>query len=306
MRTAALTRTTSETEVALELDIDGTGQAEIDTGIGFLDHMLTALARHAQFDLRIKATGDLEIDAHHTTEDVGIVLGAALAEALGDKRGISRYGHASVPMDEALVDAALDISGRAFLAFGVRFNQARLGEMDTELFEEFFRAMVGNARITLHLNQRAGSNTHHVAEACFKAVARALRQAVEIDPQMEGVVPSTRGRCENLAGLSAGGTAAGVGARRVFVGRLPVRAAMAAGARGVDPRGAADRGRGCAAGGGARAGGLYPGVWRGLAGGSVRAGLARLVIGAAGLATDPCRGGTGSRRRLCAAAHRAS
>ena len=193
MRTAAITRTTTETDIALELDIDGTGQAEIDTGIGFLDHMLTALARHGQFDLRVKATGDLEIDAHHTAEDVGIVLGAALAEALGDKLGISRYGHASVPMDEALVDAALDISGRAFLGFSVGFPHERVGEMDTDLFEEFFRALVGNARITLHLHKRAGSNTHHIAEACFKATARALRQAVEIDPQLDGAVPSTKG-----------------------------------------------------------------------------------------------------------------
>jgi imidazoleglycerol-phosphate dehydratase len=192
MRTASLTRVTAETEIALALDLDGTGQSDIDTGIGFLDHMLTALARHAQFDLRIKGTGDLHVDLHHMTEDVGIVLGQAIGQALGDKRGISRFGQASVPMDEALVDAALDISGRAFLNFAVRFPRERVGEMDTELFEEFFRALAGNARVTLHLIQRAGTNTHHLAEACFKATARALRQAVEIDPQLQDAVPSTK------------------------------------------------------------------------------------------------------------------
>jgi imidazoleglycerol-phosphate dehydratase len=193
MRTAALTRTTAETEVSLSLDLDGTGQADIDTGIGFLDHMLTALARHAQFDLSIKAAGDLHVDLHHTTEDAGITLGLAMAEALGDKRGISRFGQASIPMDEALVEAALDISGRAHLTFAVTFPRDRIGEMDTELFEEFFRALTANARITLHLNQRAGTNSHHIAEACFKATARALRQAVEIDPQLQDAVPSTKG-----------------------------------------------------------------------------------------------------------------
>jgi imidazoleglycerol-phosphate dehydratase len=193
MRIADITRTTAETDIALSLDIDGTGQSDIDTGIGFLDHMLTAFARHALFDLRIKATGDLQIDLHHTTEDVGIVLGSAIAEALGDKRGINRFGAISLPMDEALIDAALDLSGRAYLGWSVQFPRDRVGEMDTELFEEFFRALTGNARMTLHLNQRAGSNTHHIAEACFKATARALRQAVEIDPQLLDAVPSTKG-----------------------------------------------------------------------------------------------------------------
>jgi imidazoleglycerol-phosphate dehydratase len=193
MRTATITRVTAETNIALSLDLDGTGQADIDTGIGFLDHMLATLARHAQFDLRIKGTGDLHVDLHHMTEDVGIVLGQAIRQALGDKRGISRFGQASVPMDEALVDAALDISGRAWLNFGVQFPRDRVGEMDTELFEEFFRALTGNARITLHLIQRGGSNTHHIAEACFKASARALRQAVEIDPQLQDEIPSTKG-----------------------------------------------------------------------------------------------------------------
>jgi imidazoleglycerol-phosphate dehydratase len=192
-RTATLARSTSETEISLTLNLDGSGQAEIDTGIGFFDHMLTALARHALFDLHVRATGDLHIDCHHTTEDVGIVLGRALAEALGDKRGIRRFGHALVPMDEALAEAAVDISGRAHLAWSVAFERPRIGEMDTELFEEFFRALAGNALITLHLTQRAGHNAHHVAEACFKATARALRMAVEPDPRVGDAVPSTKG-----------------------------------------------------------------------------------------------------------------
>jgi imidazoleglycerol-phosphate dehydratase len=192
-RTATLARTTSETEISLTLDLDGTGQAAIATGIGFLDHMLTALARHSSFDLNLRARGDLHIDAHHTTEDVGIVLGRALNEALGEKRGIRRFGHALVPMDEALAEAAVDISGRAHLAWSVAFEQARLGEMDTELFEEFFRALAGNALITLHVTKRAGRNAHHVAEACFKAAARALRMATELDPRAGNAVPSTKG-----------------------------------------------------------------------------------------------------------------
>ncbi len=192
-RTATLTRTTSETAITLRLVLDGTGQARIATGIGFLDHMLTALARHALFDLDVEAKGDLHIDDHHTTEDVGIVLGQALTQALGDKRGIRRYGHAVVPMDEALVDAALDLSGRPFLAWSVAFHPGKVGTMDTELFQEFFRAFAMNALMTLHVTQRAGTNAHHVAEACFKAVARALRAATESDPRAAGVVPSTKG-----------------------------------------------------------------------------------------------------------------
>lgn len=193
MRTTRLTRTTTETDITLELDLDGTGQTSIDTGIGFLDHMLSAFARHAQFDLMVKAVGDLEIDAHHTTEDVGILLGNAIAQALGDKRGITRFGSALLPMDEALVEAAVDISGRATLNFQVIFPRDKIGEMDTELFEEFFRALAFNARLTLHLVQRFGTNSHHIAEACFKATARALRLAVEIDPQLADAVPSTKG-----------------------------------------------------------------------------------------------------------------
>lgn len=191
-RTATISRQTAETEIALTLDLDGTGRAKIATGIGFFDHMLTALARHALFDLTIVARGDLEVDFHHTVEDVGIVLGQALAQAMGEKRGITRFGHALVPMDEALVEAALDCSGRAHLAFSVAFPRAKVGEMDSELFEEFFRALTGNARLTLHLTGRAGSNTHHLAEACFKATARALRMAVTLDPRLGDAVPSTK------------------------------------------------------------------------------------------------------------------
>ncbi len=192
-RTAEITRATSETAITVRLTLDGSGQAEVATGIGFLDHMLTAFARHALVDLAVQATGDLHIDFHHTTEDIGIVLGQALAEAVGDKRGIRRYGHAVVPMDEALVDAALDLSGRPFLAWSVAFERDKIGEMDTELFEEFFRALAMNGLMTLHVTQRAGRNAHHVAEACFKAVARAVRAATEADPRAPGAIPSTKG-----------------------------------------------------------------------------------------------------------------
>jgi imidazoleglycerol-phosphate dehydratase len=192
-RTASLTRTTSETDIALTLSLDGSGRSEIVTGIGFLDHMLTALARHSLFDLTIRAKGDLHIDFHHTTEDVGIVLGQAFAKALGEKRGIRRFGHAVIPMDETLAEAAVDISGRPFLAWDVTFERSKIGEMDTELFEEFFRAFAMNALLTLHVIRRSGRNAHHVAEACFKATARALRMASEIDPRIGDAIPSTKG-----------------------------------------------------------------------------------------------------------------
>jgi imidazoleglycerol-phosphate dehydratase len=192
VRTATITRTTAETDINLTLVLDGTGKADIDTGIGFLDHMLTALARHGLFDLTIRATGDLHIDLHHTTEDVGIVLGTAFARALGDKRGIRRFGHALIPMDETLAEVAVDISGRPFLAWDVTFERPRIGEMDTELFEEFFRALAFNAMVTLHVTRRAGRNAHHVAEACFKATARAMRMAAEIDPRAGNAIPSTK------------------------------------------------------------------------------------------------------------------
>ena len=192
-RTAALTRTTSETDITLTLNLDGTGASQIATGVGFFDHMLTAFARHALFDLTVQATGDLHIDSHHTVEDVGIVLGQAIGQALGDKAGITRFGQALIPMDEALVEAAIDISGRAHLAWTVGFERPMLGTMDTQLVEEFFRALVGHALLTLHVTQRAGHNAHHVAEACFKAAARALRTAVSLDPRLGGAIPSTKG-----------------------------------------------------------------------------------------------------------------
>jgi imidazoleglycerol-phosphate dehydratase len=192
-RNVTLSRHTAETEIVLMLDLDGTGRTEIGTGIGFLDHMLTALARHSMIDIKVQAKGDLHIDFHHTTEDVGIVLGRAVAQALGENRGIRRFGHALVPMDEALAEAAIDISGRGYLAWSVAFERPKVGEMDTELFEEFFRAFATNALLTLHVTQRAGHNAHHVAEACFKAVARALRMAVEFDPRAGDAIPSTKG-----------------------------------------------------------------------------------------------------------------
>jgi imidazoleglycerol-phosphate dehydratase len=192
-RRASVTRRTTETDISLELGLDGTGQSRIETGVGFFDHMLTAFARHGMFDLTLTARGDLHIDAHHTVEDVGIVLGQAFAQALGEKRGICRFGQALVPMDEALAEAAADISGRAHLAWHVRFDREMLGDVDTQLFEEFFRAFVGNARLTLHVTSRAGSNAHHVAESCFKAAARALRMAVAADLRAGAQVPSTKG-----------------------------------------------------------------------------------------------------------------
>jgi imidazoleglycerol-phosphate dehydratase len=195
-RRAEISRETSETAITVAFGLDGEGRADIATGIGFLDHMLTALARHGLFDLKVRAKGDLHIDFHHTTEDVGIVIGQCLRQALGDKRGIRRYGAAVIPMDEALAEAAVDISGRPFLAWSVTFAQPKIGEMDTELFEEFFRALAFNAGITLHITQKAGTNAHHVAEACFKALARALREAVGPDPRAISAIPSTKGVLE--------------------------------------------------------------------------------------------------------------
>lgn len=192
-RTSTVARTTTETDISLTLNLDGTGSSDVDTGIGFLDHMLTALARHGLFDLTVRAKGDLHIDFHHTTEDVGIVLGQAFRQALGDKRGIRRFGHAVIPMDETLAEAAVDISGRPFLVWNVSFERPKIGEMDTELFEEFFRALAFNAMVTLHVTRKDGHNAHHVAEACFKATARALRMAAEMDPRAEGAIPSTKG-----------------------------------------------------------------------------------------------------------------
>ncbi|GAB0118840.1 imidazoleglycerol-phosphate dehydratase HisB [Acidisoma sp. 7E03] len=196
-RTASLTRRTSETEITLQLDLDGTGQVRTETGIGFFDHMLTALGRHAMFDLEVTAKGDLHVDDHHTVEDVGIVLGQLILKALGEKRGITRYGQALVPMDEALVECAIDLSGRAALGWQVAFATHKIGTFDTQLVEEFFRALSANGLFNLHLIARAGRNDHHIAEACFKATARALRMAVGLDPRAAGAIPSTKG---SLAG----------------------------------------------------------------------------------------------------------
>ncbi len=190
-RTAAKERKTQETEIRLELDLDG-GEAAISTGVGFLDHMLELLARHGRLGLRVEATGDLETGAHHTTEDVGIVLGQALDAALGDRAGIRRYGSALVPMDESLGECAIDISGRPYCAFDARLPATSIAGFDTELAEEFFRAVANSAKLTLHVWVRSGTNAHHMIEAAFKAFARALREAVEIDPGETGV-PSTKG-----------------------------------------------------------------------------------------------------------------
>ena len=195
-RTAEVVRNTKETQITVRVDLDGSGVADVETGIGFFDHMLDGLARFSGIDLYVRTKGDLHIDFHHTAEDVGIVLGQAVRRALGDKRGIRRYGHAVVPMDEALAEAAIDISGRPFLAWSVPFARDKVGEMDTELFEEFFRALAFNAGITMHMTLKAGTNAHHVAEACFKAAARALRQATEPDPRAGGAIPSTKGVLE--------------------------------------------------------------------------------------------------------------
>jgi imidazoleglycerol-phosphate dehydratase len=193
MRTATVARKTTETDVTVELDLDGTGRHDCATGVGFLDHMLDQLARHGLIDLTVKAEGDRWIDDHHTAEDVGIALGKALDEALGDKRGIRRYGSCLLPMDEALVRAALDLSGRPFLTWKVDFAVERIGSFDVQLVREFFTALAMNARMTLHVERLDGENAHHVAEAAFKAVARALREAVEPDPRRAGEIPSTKG-----------------------------------------------------------------------------------------------------------------
>lgn len=193
MRKASLTRKTAETAIEVEINLDGTGTYDNQTGVGFFDHMLDQLARHALIDLKVRAEGDRQIDDHHTVEDVGIVLGKALAQALGDKRGIRRYGACLLPMDDTAVEAALDLSGRPFLAWEVAFTAPRIGTFDTELVREFFTAFAMNGGITLHVELRRGVNSHHIAEAAFKAVARALREAVEPDPRKGDAVPSTKG-----------------------------------------------------------------------------------------------------------------
>ena len=193
MRQANRTRKTAETEVSVRIDLDGTGRYDNRTGVGFFDHMLDQLARHALVDLTVHAQGDRHIDDHHTVEDVGIVLGQALDQALGDKRGIRRYGSCLLPMDDTLVRAALDLSGRPFLVWKVDFAAPQIGTFDTELVREFFTAFAMNARMTLHVERLDGINAHHVAEAAFKAVARSLRKAVEPDPRAAGALPSTKG-----------------------------------------------------------------------------------------------------------------
>lgn len=193
MRKASLTRKTAETAIEVALNLDGTGAYDNRTGVGFFDHMLDQLARHALVDLHVHAEGDRHIDDHHTVEDVGITLGKALAQALGDKRGIRRYGSCLLPMDDTAVEAALDLSGRPFLAWEVAFTAPKIGSFDSELVREFFTAFAMNGGITLHVELRRGVNSHHIAEAAFKAVARALRQAVEPDPRQAEAVPSTKG-----------------------------------------------------------------------------------------------------------------
>lgn len=192
-RQATIARRTKETEITATVDLDGTGVSEITTGVGFLDHMLEQLARHGLFDIKLAAKGDLHIDFHHTTEDVGIVLGQAVAKALGDKQGITRYADVHLPMDEALTRVALDISGRPYLIWKVAFSQPKVGDMDTELFREWFQAFAQNAGITLHVETLYGDNNHHIAETCYKGLARALRAAVALDPRQVGRVPSTKG-----------------------------------------------------------------------------------------------------------------
>jgi imidazoleglycerol-phosphate dehydratase len=193
MRNATIHRKTNETEIEIMLDLDGTGTYDVSTGIGFLDHMLEQLSRHSLIDLRLKAIGDLHIDQHHTTEDSGIALGTAIAQALGDRRGITRYGHAYAPMDETLTRCAIDISGRPFLVWKTEFSQPKLGELDTELIEHFFHSVAGAAGITLHVETLYGRNNHHIVESAFKAFARALRIAIEIDPRKGDAIPSTKG-----------------------------------------------------------------------------------------------------------------
>ncbi len=193
MRTAEIARTTNETQITVSLNLDGTGTHSMATGIGFFDHMLDQLSRHSLIDMTVKAKGDLHIDFHHTAEDVGIALGQAFLKALGDKKGIRRYASADLPMDGTLTRAAVDVSGRPFLVFRAEFSRDKVGEMDTELFREFFQAFAMNAGITLHIENFYTDNNHHLAESMFKAVARALRDAVEIDPRQADRIPSTKG-----------------------------------------------------------------------------------------------------------------
>lgn len=194
MRKARVERKTNETEIVAEINLDGTGTFSISTGVGFFDHMLEQLSRHSRMDIALTAKGDLHIDQHHTVEDCGIALGQAFAKALGDKRGIARYAHAYLPMDETLTRTALDISGRPYLIWRVAFPAEKIGAMDTELFREFFQAFAQNSGITLHMEALYGENSHHIAESCFKGLARALRSAITIDEKMAAEIPSTKGQ----------------------------------------------------------------------------------------------------------------
>jgi imidazoleglycerol-phosphate dehydratase len=196
-RSATIVRTTKETDISVTVNLDGTGKSQIATGIGFLDHMIDQVARHALFDITVKAKGDLHIDFHHTTEDVAIALGQAVNKALGDRAGITRYADVHLPMDETMTRVALDVSGRPYLIWNVTFTRDKVGEMDTELFREWFHAFAQNSFITLHVANLYGENNHHIAETCFKGLARALRVAVTIDPRQAGRIPSTKG---SLAG----------------------------------------------------------------------------------------------------------
>ena len=193
MRNATITRNTAETQISVTIKLDGTGQYDNQTGVGFFDHMLDQLSRHSLIDMTIRAAGDYHIDDHHTVEDTGIALGQAIVQAVGDKKGINRYGSCLLPMDDALVRAALDISARPFLVFNLDMPTQKIGNFDTELVREFFQALSTHAGLTLHIDQLHGLNSHHIAEAAFKSVARALRQAVEIDPRMSQALPSTKG-----------------------------------------------------------------------------------------------------------------
>ncbi len=192
-RIATVERKTKETEVFVSLNLDGTGEYDVDTGIGFLDHMLEQLSRHSLIDLKVRAEGDLHIDFHHTTEDSGIVIGEAVLQALGDLKGITRYGNAIIPMDETCTRVTLDVSQRPYLIWKVNFTKPKLGDMDTELFKEWFQAFAQAAGITLHIENMYGENNHHIVESCFKGLARALRQAIEIDPRKADAIPSTKG-----------------------------------------------------------------------------------------------------------------
>ena len=193
MRTAEVTRNTLETQISVSINLDGTGLSKFATGLAFLDHMLDQIARHGMMDITVAAKGDLHIDAHHTVEDIGITLGQAFTKAIGDKKGVRRYGHAYVPLDEALSRVVLDISGRPELEFGVEFTRARIGDFDVDLIHEFFQGFVNHALVTLHIDNLRGDNAHHQAETIFKAFGRALRVAVELDPRMAGIMPSTKG-----------------------------------------------------------------------------------------------------------------